>query len=56
MEFSNVKHELKMINIMQKKYICCWSISGVKDHEIAIHLPMDLQRVLGETDYTHLVK
>ena len=56
MKFANIKNEFEMIHIMQKKYLHCWSVGGVKGQQIAVHLPVELQEVLDETDYTLLVK
>ena len=56
MKFANVKNEFKLTDIMQKKYLHCWSVGGVKGQFIAVHLPMDLQKVFGKNGYTLLVK
>ena len=56
MKFANVKNEFEMTDIVQKKYLRCWSVGDVKDQQIAVHLPVDLQKVLGETDCTFFVK
>ena len=56
MEFANVKNAFEMTDIMQKKYLRCWSVGRVKGQQFAVYLPMDLQKVFGETDCTLLVK
>ena len=56
MKFANVKNEFEMTDIMQKKYLHCWAVGGLKGQKIAVHLTMDFQEVLGEIDCTLLVK
>ena len=56
MKFANVKNGFEIICNMLKKYLRCQSIDGGKGQQITVDLPMDLQKVLGETECRFLKK
>ena len=40
--FANIKNELEMVDILKNKNLPCRSKGGVKDQQVAVYLPIDL--------------